>query len=63
MVELAGEVLDHRAPGPAIGEEMAQRLGNGSFQSFSHLDHMAPFTHPDEMAAVVASATDNVGPA
>jgi pimeloyl-ACP methyl ester carboxylesterase len=49
--------------GPAsTGEEMAQRLANGSFRSLPHLDHMAPFTHPDEMSALVADAADLVAP-
>lgn len=43
--------------GPAaMGEEMAARLPNGSFRSVPHLDHMAPFTHPVELADLVADA-------
>jgi pimeloyl-ACP methyl ester carboxylesterase len=45
--------------GPAaIGEAMARRLPNGTFRSLPHLDHMAPFTHPGEMADLVAEAAD-----
>ncbi len=45
--------------GPAAtGEEMAERLPSGSFQSEPHLDHMAPFTHPRELAEIVVGATD-----
>ena len=47
--------------GPAsIGEAMAHRLTNGTFRSLPHLDHMAPFTHPSEMAEIVADAADRV---
>jgi pimeloyl-ACP methyl ester carboxylesterase len=47
--------------GPAaIGEAMARRLPNGTFRSFPHLDHMAPFTHPSEMADLVADAADRM---
>lgn len=47
--------------GPAsIGEAMAQRLTNATFRSLPHLDHMAPFTHPSEMAEIVADAADRV---
>jgi pimeloyl-ACP methyl ester carboxylesterase len=45
--------------GPAsTGDEMAQRLANGTFRHLPHLDHMAPFTHPDEVADLVADAAD-----
>lgn len=43
--------------GPAaVGEEMAGRLLNATFRGYPHLDHMAPFTHPSEVADVVADA-------
>jgi len=49
--------------GPAsIGEEMARRLPNGTFRGFPHLDHMAPFTHPSEVADLVAGARAVVAP-
>ena len=45
--------------GPAaMGQDMARRLPNGTFRGYRHLDHMAPFTHPDEMAALVVDAVD-----
>ena len=45
--------------GPAaMGGEMARRLPNGTFRSYPDLDHMAPFTHPNEMADVVAAAAE-----
>ncbi|HEX4983373.1 MAG TPA: alpha/beta hydrolase [Ilumatobacteraceae bacterium] len=45
--------------GPAsTGDEMARRLANGTFRHLPHLDHMAPFTHPDEVADLVADAAD-----
>jgi pimeloyl-ACP methyl ester carboxylesterase len=44
--------------GPAsTGDEMARRLANGTFRHFPHLDHMAPFTHPEELADLVADAS------
>jgi pimeloyl-ACP methyl ester carboxylesterase len=49
--------------GPAAsGAEMAQRLPNGTFRCIPHLDHMAPFTHPGEMADLIADAADLVTP-
>jgi pimeloyl-ACP methyl ester carboxylesterase len=55
---VVGETEDF---GPAsIGEAMARRLPNGTFRSLPHLDHMAPFTHPSEMAHLVADAADRI---
>jgi pimeloyl-ACP methyl ester carboxylesterase len=48
--------------GPAAtGEEIARRLPNATFRHVPHLDHFAPFTHPDEMAAMVVDAVDAAG--
>jgi pimeloyl-ACP methyl ester carboxylesterase len=45
--------------GPAaMGQDMARLLPNATFRGYRHLDHMAPFTHPDEMAALVVDAVD-----
>ena len=46
----------------AMGEEMARRLPNGTFRGYPHLDHMAPFTHPSELAGLVADAADAARP-
>jgi len=42
----------------AMGQEMARRLPNATFRGYPHLDHMAPFTHPDEVSALVVDAAD-----
>ena len=48
--------------GPAaMGEEMARRLPNATFLAYPHLDHMAPFTHPREVADLVADAAIATG--
>jgi pimeloyl-ACP methyl ester carboxylesterase len=48
--------------GPAAtGEEIARRLPNATFRHVPHLDHFAPFTHPEEMAAIIVDAADAAG--
>lgn len=51
VVVLAGR--DDGTPPPKMAEPVAGRLARGAFRRFDHVDHFAPMTHPDEMAAMI----------
>jgi pimeloyl-ACP methyl ester carboxylesterase len=48
-------VVDGNTPA-RMAVEVADRLPNGSYAPYGELDHMGPFTHPADVAAIVAGA-------
>ena len=59
VVVVAGVVEEY---GPAsVSARIADELPNASYLELPHLDHFAPFTHPAELAELVAAAASPPG--